>query len=552
MIIYEMRKPVDCTSGNCVMGENLAFTQEFYIRGITDKSISYTLHLRFADGSVNSVTPDLVQTDVQGTKISWIVKKNDILRHGYFELQIEGRNNAELVFQTEIVRMFADESIPVEDKEYENPNSETLRLRDEIYQLFKEIDELKNEIKENIDFLKESDWNTKADKETVDTELDKKADKATTLSGYGITDAYTKTDSKSRFALSVSVLFDENDVPIKTSDLYILSAGYATSNLNVKTAFVSSKVTRIESGAFTGCSNLTDVYIDNINKQITIEDGAIPDTATIHYVDDYNMSSQIENALKNIEVQINSKADKSDIYTKQESKTRFALPASVLFDENDIPIKISEADKLQAGFATNNLNAKTAFISSKVSYVAGGAFTGCSNLTDVYIDNIIGGIGIASGSIPDTATIHYVDDFNTFPQILNVLLKYNGLINAKYDASNIESGHGDFGISESMSERVQSASFEYQKTGDWAELYVYIDFKAFTPPSVSSSYIRLSNLPYVCKNHINPREICITTQKKQMVCAIASNSSELTFLFLNTDEFVEGERLSFSIKYKIS
>ena len=549
MIIYEMRKPVDCTSGNCVgvTGENLAFTQEFYIRGITDKSISYTLHLRFADGSVNSVTPDLVQTDVQGTKISWIVKKNDIFRHGYFELQIEGRNNAELVFQTEIVRMFADESIPIEDKEYENPNSETLRLRDEIYQLFKEIDELKNEIKENIDFLKESDWNTKADKETVDTELDKKADKATTLSGYGITDAYTKTDSKSRFALSVSVLFDENDVPIKTSDLYILSAGYATSNLNVKTAFISSKVTRIESGAFTGCSNLTDVYIDNINKQITIADGAIPDTATIHYVDDYNMSSQIENALKNIEVQINSKADKSDIYTKQESKTRFALPVSVLFDENDIPIKISEADKLQAGFATNNLNAKTAFISSKVSYVAGGAFTGCTNLTDVYIDNIIGGIGIASGSIPDTATIHYVDDYNPLLKIENAMISIN---NAKYNSSNIETGSGTLTVVDSeIKPYIQSSEFEYVKTDKIVNLVVKIVFNKGLLPI--NGYVRMSGLPYRT-NEISTgiRTKTISDKNAEFITRLFGTWVSATAVNA-LSERQQDETLQFSMEYKI-
>lgn len=33
--------------------------------------------------------------------------------------------------QTDIVRLFAGESIPIEDKGFTNPNSETLALRDE-------------------------------------------------------------------------------------------------------------------------------------------------------------------------------------------------------------------------------------------------------------------------------------------------------------------------------------------------------------------------------------------------------------------------------------
>lgn len=143
MIIYNMRKPVDCINDSTVgvVGENLAHTQEFYIKGMTDSTITYTLHLRFADGSVNSVVPDLVRSDEEGTLITWIIKKNDIFVHGCFELQIEGRNSDELVFQTEIATMYADESLPVEDQAYANPNSETLKLRDEVYELFERISE---------------------------------------------------------------------------------------------------------------------------------------------------------------------------------------------------------------------------------------------------------------------------------------------------------------------------------------------------------------------------------------------------------------------------
>ena len=101
MIIYQNKKPIECGDTDCVgvTGDNAAYTQDFYIKGVSDDSISYTLHLRFADGSVNSITPDLVRTDGEGTGISWIVKKNDIFMHGYFELQIEGRNSQDLYFR---------------------------------------------------------------------------------------------------------------------------------------------------------------------------------------------------------------------------------------------------------------------------------------------------------------------------------------------------------------------------------------------------------------------------------------------------------------------
>lgn len=177
MIIYQMKKPIECYDTDCVgvTGDNIAYTQYFYIKGVSDNSISFTLHLRFADGSVNSITPDNVIPDGEGTEIRWIVKKNDIFMHGYFEVQIEGRNKIGLVFQTEIVRLYADESLPVEDREYANPNSETVKLRDEAYSALEEIKKQQAQIEQNVEKIKQTD-------------LDNKADKSTTLAGYGITD----------------------------------------------------------------------------------------------------------------------------------------------------------------------------------------------------------------------------------------------------------------------------------------------------------------------------------------------------------------------------
>lgn len=73
-------------------------------------------------------------------------QKNDIFMHGYFELQLEGRGENGYVFQTQIVTLYADESIPIEDKEYLNPNSETLKLREETQKLLDETKLCRTEI----------------------------------------------------------------------------------------------------------------------------------------------------------------------------------------------------------------------------------------------------------------------------------------------------------------------------------------------------------------------------------------------------------------------
>lgn len=164
-----------------IVGENLVSTVEFTVKNFYCDSNACSIHLRFADGSVNSVAPQTVERIDNGTYIVWQIGKNDIFCHGCVELQLELRNG-ESVLQTEIIRMFAGESLPVEDREYTNPNSETLALRDEVKRLFDKTAEQNTKIENNVKIIEKSD-------------LDRKADKATTLVGYGITDAYTMTQT---------------------------------------------------------------------------------------------------------------------------------------------------------------------------------------------------------------------------------------------------------------------------------------------------------------------------------------------------------------------
>ena len=260
MIIYDKRKPKTFDGANCIgiTGENLATTQEFLISGMNDITVDYYIHLRFADGSVNSVIPDSVTVNKSGTKIVWKVKKNDIFMHGYFELQLEGRGENGYVFQTQIVTLYADESIPIEDKEYLNPNSETLKLREEAQ---KNLDETKNQqskIDENRKIIEQSNLSLKENisnkiedrrqivnqsenypsikyletyylPATMSYECDEldemfaaKADKATTLDGYGITDAYTKTTVKTLLAGKLDAMSFDSE-PKQNSPCYLTS-----------------------------------------------------------------------------------------------------------------------------------------------------------------------------------------------------------------------------------------------------------------------------------------------------------------------------------------
>ena len=83
--------------------------------------------------------------------------------HGYFELQLEGRGENGYIFQTQIVTLYADESIPIEDKEYLNPNSETLKLRDETQKLREETKLCRTEIDKTKKLIEQSDITKKED-----------------------------------------------------------------------------------------------------------------------------------------------------------------------------------------------------------------------------------------------------------------------------------------------------------------------------------------------------------------------------------------------------
>lgn len=245
MIIYDKRKPKTFDGTNCIgiTGENLATTQEFLIRGMCDITVDYYIHLRFADGSVNSVIPDSTTIDETGTKLVWKVRKNDIFMHGYFELQLEGRGENGYVFQTQIVTLYADESIPIEDKEYLNPNSETLKLREETHELLDEtklcqtkIDETKKLI-EQSDVTKKEDISNKvsASSQITDDTQNYPSIKYLADNYWNIADSYSsdevdsllnaKADSKplderlTRMEISVNSKYDASNIESGTSTL---------------------------------------------------------------------------------------------------------------------------------------------------------------------------------------------------------------------------------------------------------------------------------------------------------------------------------------------
>ena len=280
MIIFNKEKyeGIAAEDNAGIVGENLVSKVEFTVNDFVGKNTIAAIHLRFKDGSVNTVVPQTVKTVNNSTYIMWKIGKKDIFCHGWVEVQLELREE-ETTLQTDIVRLFAGESIPIEDKGFTNPNSETLALRDEAKKCWDKIAEQNKQIENNIKVIADSDITLKEEKankvtlkadvteesypsvaylenyyydyddvddkiqnlkSSIDTKLNLKADKADTLAGYGITNAYDKTylDKALRDKLS-KMPFDT--VPKENSPNYITSGTLYNSVNSLRQTVVQNK-----------------------------------------------------------------------------------------------------------------------------------------------------------------------------------------------------------------------------------------------------------------------------------------------------------------------
>ena len=325
MIIFNKEKyeGIAAEDNAGIVGENLVSKVEFTVNDFVGKNTIAAIHLRFKDGSVNTVVPQTVKTVNNSTYIMWKIGKNDIFCHGWVEVQLELREE-ETTLQTDIVRLFAGESIPIEDKGFTNPNSETLALRDEAKKCWDKIAEQNKQIENNIKVIADSDITLKEEKankvtlkadvteesypsvaylenyyydyddvddkiqnlkSSIDTKLNLKADKADTLAGYGITDAYDKT----YINRSLNYKLDKKPfdaVPTANSPNYVTSGTVYNSVNSLRQTVVQNKAdiekslankydsSNIESGTGELSPALT-IYEGSAGKFVYVKNGKV-------------------------------------------------------------------------------------------------------------------------------------------------------------------------------------------------------------------------------------------------------------------------------------
>lgn len=595
MIIYDKRKPKTFDGANCVgiTGENLAETQEFLIRGMCDITVDYTIHLRFADGSVNSVIPDSTAIDETGTKLVWKVRKNDIFMHGYFELQLEGRGENGYVFQTQIVTLYADESIPIEDKEYLNPNSETLKLREETTKLLDETKLCRTEIDKTKKLIEQSDITKKEDNsnkvsskrditdsstnypsvkylndfyydanetyslEETDELLGNKADKATTLAGYGITDAYTQEEIQKRLGRKLdSKPFDSEPKP--NSPCYLTSgAVYKAMQTKADVNSVYSKTETDDSLAEK--ADKVDVDTSLANKANLVSSSNIFD------FDAWAKGLQsLTNPVYKGTLDKVDYTEKSLAFTFAESGGQTNSWTSSAPQSMRIAVKPNtkylfswspSSTNCGAYVFLNGINTTSTRFHLKKSF---GSFTTAEDTTYIFIRFDYDGTGFFKVSeimITEKESFYLPNKVaEGVPEVANEVLAFEKAtqtsLDGKYDSSNVELGTATLTPYSTVSDKIKSATCLYEKIGDIVIVNVTVIMNATSLSGTAT--IALLNMPFSNKSDVIVHDIGIS-KNGGMFRGSVNKSAWLQFTPLNKQayNFVADEQVNFSLIYKI-
>lgn len=540
MIIYDKRKPKTFDGANCVgiTGENLAETQDFLIRGMCDITVDYTIHLRFADGSVNSVIPDSTAIDETGTKLVWKVRKNDIFMHGYFELQLEGRGENGYVFQTQIVTLYADESIPIEDKEYLNPNSETLKLREETQKLLDETKLCRTEIDKTKKLIEQSDITKKEDNSNKVSSKRDITDSSTNYPSVKYLDDYYYSANEIYSSEETDELLgnkaDVNSVYSKTEtdnslgekadkvdvDALLANKANLVNSLNIFDFDAWAKeLQKLNSPVYHG--TLDELNFDE--KSITI---------TPTEKDTYTNTWMLPHAkTMKISVKPNTKYLMCWLTNNYDSKALVYLNGV-----NTEATRVSITAGGKGAFVTNN---DTSFITLRFGTYRNSAFKVSKiMITEAEKESIYLPNKVAEG-VPEVA-----NEVFAFEKTIQTSL------DGKYDGSNVELGTATLTPYSTQIDKIKSATCLYEKIGDIVIVNVTVIMNATTLGGTST--IALLNMPFSNKSDVIVHDIGIS-KNGGMFRGSVNKSAWLQFTPLNKQayNFVADEQVNFSLIYKI-
>ena len=160
---------------------------------------------------------------------------------------------------------------------------------------------------------------------------------------------------------SYSATFTSDGVLKNTTSTEALGAGsFATNQTDIVTAFVADNVTKINNGAFSGCTSLKTIYIDNTVGNVQIVSGAVPDGVSIVYSNDdnfINVNELLASAIKSLKKQVN--ADKSDWENRATSiEAQHKTDVQALTDKANSIVEQANTDRQNFNNSVDEINTK--------------------------------------------------------------------------------------------------------------------------------------------------------------------------------------------------
>lgn len=388
--------------------------------------------------------------------------------------------------------------------------------------------------------------------DTADANLANKADKSTTLAGYGITDAYTKERTDQKLAQKLnSMPFDsepKNNSPCYLTSGTVHKALLSKADKNETDDLLGEKADKVDVDALlankanlVNSSNIFDfdawakglqgltkpIYRGTLDKVDFDEKSfAITTTEPRGYTNGW--SSTAPQSMR--------------IAVKPNTKYLFScLPSStncgVYVFLNGVNTSTTRFE-LKGGFGSFTTAEDTTYIMIRFDYYGTG-FLKISKIMIAERESIYLPNTVAEG-VPEVA-----NEVFAFEKTAKTSL------DGKYDSSNIESGSSTLTPHSNVSDKIKSASCVYKTIGDIVIINVTITMNAITM-GANSSY-PLIDLPYKHTSDSNVYCVGIASNNKIFKFAVPKNNTWLQFQTQDKTAytFADGEQINVICSYKI-
>ena len=387
--------------------------------------------------------------------------------------------------------------------------------------------------------------------DTADANLAKKADKATTLAGYGITNAYTREETDKKLARKLdSMPFDSE--PKNNSPCYLTSGTVYKALL--------SKADKTET------DNSLGEKADKVDVDVLLANKAnLVNSSNIFDFDAWakGLQSLTIPVYRGTLDELNFAEKSITITPTPTSNDTFTMGWYAPFPET-MKISVKPNTKYWICWLTNNNNSN-AFVflngnSTNNVRITRSKGTFVTNNDTSFITLRFGtyhnsAFKVSEIMIAEKESIYLPNKVaEGVPEVANEVLAFEKTtqtsLDGKYDSSNIELGTATLTPYSTQIDKIKSATCLYEKIGDIVIVNVTVIMNATSLGGTST--IALLNMPFSNKSDVIVHDIGIS-KNGGMFRGSVNKSAWLQFTPLNKQayNFVADEQVNFSLIYKI-